>query len=268
MNITDSKKVLVFVINHMKIDSQYCLQITSSYLNIRPLRRIQIRLPCSLSSLSISFPNQRVYYWASRDPLSLAFASPWWKGHTDPLWLSEGNGQPKGPGQVWSSRKILIFVDLWEATSLTQQGYFLHLRPESALFQSNQESGVMGEEPEGPGSGQAEGQRAESWSGGRCITATGRREEATLVRGREIRMWSTWTMMKTHQVPLTLVIPWIKSSPKAIIVRLPLGQRTLSRSWDTENRGSSRVRHRWKENPFLTTWPLRSLLWLRLMFIL
>ena len=138
LNITDSKKVLVFVINHMKIDSQYCLQITSSYLNIRPLWRIQIWLPCSLSSLSISFPNQRVYYWASRDPLSLAFASPWWKGHTDPLWLSQGNGQPKGPGQVWSSRKILIFVDLWEAISLTQQGYFLHLRPHSSLFQSNQ----------------------------------------------------------------------------------------------------------------------------------
>lgn len=91
----------------MKIDSQYCLQITSSYLNIRPLERIQIWLPCSLSSLSISFPNQRVYYWASTDPFSLAFAAPWWKDHTDSLWLSEGNGQPKGPGQVRSSRKIL-----------------------------------------------------------------------------------------------------------------------------------------------------------------
>ena len=99
--------MLVFVINHMKIDSQYYLQITSSYLNIRPLQRIQIRLPCRLSSLSISFPNQRFYYCASRNPLSLTFAAPWWKGHTDTLWLSEGNGQPKGWGQVWSSRKIL-----------------------------------------------------------------------------------------------------------------------------------------------------------------
>ena len=42
LNITDSKKMLAFEINHMKIDSQYCLQITSSYLNIRPLQRIQI----------------------------------------------------------------------------------------------------------------------------------------------------------------------------------------------------------------------------------
>ena len=46
----------------------------------------------------------------------------------------------------------------------------------------------MGEEPEGPGSAEAESQRVESWSGGRCIPATGRREEATLIRGREIRM--------------------------------------------------------------------------------
>ena len=46
----------------------------------------------------------------------------------------------------------------------------------------------MGEEPEGPGSGKDESQRAESWSGGRCITATGRREGATLIREREIRM--------------------------------------------------------------------------------
>ena len=50
------------------------------------------------------------------------------------------------------------------------------------------ESRVMGEEPEGPGSAEAESQRVESWSGGRCISATGRREEATLIRGREIRM--------------------------------------------------------------------------------
>ena len=108
LNITDSKKVLVFEINHMKIDSQYYLQITSSYLNIRPLQRIQIWLICSLSSLSIAFHNQRFYFWASRDPLSLVFAAPWWKVHTDSPLTSRGEWATQG------SRAGLVFQeDTW-----------------------------------------------------------------------------------------------------------------------------------------------------------
>ena len=36
--------------------------------------------------------------------------------------------------------------------------------------------------------------------------------------------------MNNDENPHALMAPWIKSSPKAVIVRQPLGQRTLSRS--------------------------------------
>lgn len=70
--------MLVFVINHMKIDSQYYPQITSSYLNIRPLQRIQIWLPCSLSSLS-------PFHFPVRGSISgpLGMHSPWPLLHLD-----------------------------------------------------------------------------------------------------------------------------------------------------------------------------------------